>query len=238
MNNDGTRGLNRIAILFLVAFLGFVPLACDDSKGTSPSSEEIETKFGIGLASVIAAEGVPDSVLAFLSQDGVVTDTLRLDPAKRTEAGVVRFPVNAQEGAKLLLVYRIYKNGDIVAMGQVSWVSGEAPFIPRPNLAPRIAITGKENAIVRRGHPFVLRASSSDSEKALRSLMVDWNGDGVLDDSVVPPKGLDSVRIVWNDPGRYAVAAWVRDDQGMRRRDTLSVLVVQRLRSPSPRTPP
>lgn len=226
MKHVGIRGLNRSALLFLVGFLGFIPLACDDSGGTSPSSEAIETNFGIGLASVIAAEGVPDSVLAFLSQDGVVTDTLRLDPATRSDAGVVRFPVNAPEGTKLQLVYRIYKKGDLVALGQVSWVSGESPFIPRPNLAPRIAITGRENAIVRRGHPFVLRASTSDSEKALSSLMVDWNGDGSLDDSVVPPKGRDSIRIVWNDPGRYAVAAWARDDQGLRRRDTLSVLVV------------
>lgn len=226
MNARNMLGLDRLPFLLLVCLLGFVPLACDDSKGTSSSDEPIETNFGIGLAAVIAADGVPDSVLAIVLQDGVATDTLHLDLSKRTEAGVVRFPVEAPEGVKLLVAYRAYRNGDIVAMGQVSWVSGEAPFIPRPNLAPRIAITGKENAIVRRGHPFVLRASSSDTEKALSSLVVDWNGDGILDDSVVPPKGQDSIRIVWNDAGRYKVSAWVRDDQGMRRRDTLSVLVV------------
>lgn len=222
---DGIR-LDRLPLLLLVCLLGFIPLACDDSKGTDPTGEAIETNFGIGLAAVISAEGVPDSVLAIVHLDGVATDTLQLDLAKRTEAGVVRFPIEAPEGVKLLVVYRAYKNGHIVAMGQVSWVSGEAPFIPRPNLAPRISITGKENAIVRRGHSFVLSASSSDTEKALSSLMVDWNGDGTLDDSVVPPKGQDSIRIVWDKPGRYDIAAWVRDDQGMRRRDTLSVLVV------------
>jgi|GEM_PF-3072623 len=218
--------IGRIGILVLLAFAGFIPVACDTSNGSTTETADVETNFGVGLASVIAAEGVPDSLVAEISIGGVVVDTMRPDLSTRTEAGVLRFPIGAPDGSHVSVYYRIYKGGGVVAVGQVSWVVGEQPLVPRPNLAPRVRIGGDADVIVRRNSPYMFHMTSSDTENALRALLVDRDGDGVMDDSIVPPTGRDSILLRWSDAGTYRLCVWARDDHDLRRRDTTIVRVV------------
>ena len=221
--------LGRFASLFSLVAAALVVSSCNSDKGGAGSSDPLTTNFSVNLSTLIdSLGGKPDSIVAEIRIDGGAVDRLVIDPSKISESGVVRFPVEATEGSKVDLVYKVWSGEGVVGAGSVKWVSGESFSVPRPNLAPSVVLeTGRGGILfVRRNTEVWIHATTRDAEGALAALLVDWNGDGAMDDSLVPPKGRDSLRVSWGAAGTYRVVAWVQDASGLRRRDTMSVRVL------------
>jgi uncharacterized protein (TIGR02145 family) len=219
----------RHAFLPLLGAAFLVSTSCDSKSSASGSTESITTNFSVNLTSLMESiGGKPDSIVAEVQVDGATVQVLSLDPSKISGSGLVRFPVDAAEGSKVQVVYKVWDAGGVAAAGSVTWVSGEALTVPSPNLAPTVSFDGVagQELMVRRNAKVWVRTSSRDKENSLASLGIDWNGDGVVDDSLVPPKSQDSIQVSWGVAGRYLVTAIVRDKAGLFRTDTLMVQVL------------
>jgi len=219
----------RLLGLFLLVTSALVTVSCDTKKGGAGSGDPLTTNFSVNLTSLIeAVHGLPDSIVAQIQVDGGGVRTVVLDPSKISESGLIHFPVEAAEGSKVEVVYKVWKDGGVVGAGTVKWVSGEALAVPRPNIAPSVSIDSVPEGmlLVRRNAKIWVHTSSRDPEGSLSSLLMDWNGDGVMDDSLVPPKGQDSIQVSWGAPGTYRVSARVVDKAGLFRLDTLTVRVL------------
>ncbi|MCB9497640.1 MAG: hypothetical protein H6686_12210 [Fibrobacteria bacterium] len=226
----------RFFAFCMLVLLGLFPSACDSSKSSTQAGDEpLRTNFAVNLAKLVAAEGEPDSLVAAVVVDGIPIDTVRPDLRAR-KGDLVRFPVDVAEGSKIEVSYRIYKDGGVVAAGAKAWISGEAPLVPSPNLAPKVridtvlaSVPSDSMVLVRRDSPYWVRLSSSDDvEAGVVALLVDWDGDGRFDDSLVPPKRLDSLQITWSNPGTYHLWALVRDESGLERSQSIQVRVLSK----------
>jgi uncharacterized protein (TIGR02145 family) len=216
-------------ILALLATAVLVSTSCDSKSSASGSTDPLTTNFSVNLTSLMASiGGKPDSIVADVQVDGASVQHLSLDPSKISGSGLVRFPVDAAEGSKVQVVYKVWDGGGVVGAGTVTWVSGEALTVPRPNLAPTVSFdgVGEQDLLVRRNAKVWIRTVSGDAERALAALRIDWSGDGVVDDSIVPPKSQDSIQVSWGVAGRYTVTALLRDSAGLFRTDTLMVQVL------------
>lgn len=216
-------------IFALLASAALVSTSCDSKSSASGSTESVTTNFSVNLTSLMnSIGGKPDSIVAEVQVDGATVQVLSLDPSKISGSGLVRFPVDAAEGSKVQVVYKVWDAGGVAAAGSVTWVSGEALTVPSPNLAPTVSFDGVagQELMVRRNAKVWVRTSSRDAENSLSSLGIDWNGDGKVDDSLVPPKSQDSIQVSWGVAGHYVVAAILRDKAGLFRTDTLNVQVL------------
>lgn len=216
-------------IFALLASAALVSTSCDSKSNSASPTDPLTTNFSVNMTSLMEAiGGKPDSIVAEVQVNGSPVQTLNLDPGKISESGLVRFPVEAAEGSKIQVVYKVWAGGGVVGAGSVTWVSGEALTVPRPNLAPSVSLDGVPGKIllVRRNAKIWVHSGSRDPEGALASLLIDWNGDGIFDDSLVPPKGQDSIQVSWGASGTYKITAKLLDKAGLFRIDTLDVRVL------------
>ncbi|MEK7393521.1 MAG: FISUMP domain-containing protein [Fibrobacterota bacterium] len=218
----------HLALALLLAW-AVASMSCSSKPGSSVAPEPLTTNFNLNLTSLIEAnQRNPDSIVAEIKMDGGAAKTIVVDPAQISQSGLIQIPVDALEGAKIEVAYKVWMGAVIVGTGTVKWVSGEPLTVPRPDLAPTISFEGlvSKELVLRRGAKIWLHTRSTDPEGALSTVFVDLDDDGKFDDSLTPPKGGDSLQVSWSKVGSYRVTAWLRDRAGLTAKDTLRVRVI------------
>jgi uncharacterized protein (TIGR02145 family) len=197
------------------------------SNVTKNSDGTVTTEYGFNLTDVIDANGSPDSMLVMVTFDGEPQDTLHFTAAD-LDGTILRFPVVATENREIRISYVVYANGTAVASNTQTFVSGDNPKVPRPNLAPTVNMATDTLRLARdtEWRP-VYTATGYEGklakENTLAMIWWDFDGDKIWDDSSAQA---DIFRKRYDSVGTYGAKVRVRDLQGIEAIDSIQITVV------------
>jgi hypothetical protein len=177
-----------------------------------------ETQYGFNLTDVLELYSV-DSIVVVV--DGLTTDTLYFDTNDVDDKSIVRFTLIEPPNSQITVSYTVWSGDLVVAANTQTFVSGDAPTVPRPNLAPVVMVT--DTVRLERTVSWEPKAKGTDPERSALQYAWDFAGSGVWVDS---SSENDDTKWMYDSVGHYLAVVRVRDDFGLVGYDTAVVQVV------------